>query len=84
VTHGRDELFNGHLVKERKEGAIMTEEQHVREIMEDVGRGRDVGNKLVYHEPSRSFRPSSYFDDPRDSIVVTNEDKDLFLRRGVL
>jgi hypothetical protein len=62
----------------------MTEEQHVREILEDVGKGRDIGNKLVYDEPSRSFRPSSYCDDPRDTIKVTNEDSHLFLEGGVL
>ena len=56
----------------------MTEEQHVREILEDSANGRDIGNRLVYHEPSRSFRASSYYDDPKDTIPVTNEDTHLF------
>jgi len=57
----------------------MTEEQHVRQILEDVGKGRDTGNKLVYHPKSRTFRPSSYYDDPRDTVPFTNEDTNLFL-----
>ena len=57
----------------------MTEEQHVRQILEDVGKGRDIGNKLVYHRDTRSFRPSSYYDDPKDSVPITNEDTNLFL-----
>ena len=60
----------------------MTEEQAVRDILRDCSEGRNIGNKLVYHAPSRSFRPSSYYDDPDETISVTNEDTHLFLSGG--
>jgi len=60
----------------------MTEEQAVRDILKDCSEGRNNGNKLVYHAPSRSFRPSSYYDDPDETISVTNEDTHLFLSGG--
>ena len=82
AAHHGGELPDDHHIERRKEGAIMTDEQAVREILEDCAKGRDVGNKMVYHAPSRSFRPSSYYDDPDETIRLTNEDTQLFLPGG--
>jgi len=56
----------------------MSEEQRVREILEDASRGNSISNKLVYDKDTKSFRPSSYYDDPDNTIKVTNQDTHLF------
>ena len=57
----------------------MSEEARVREILEGVPSGNGIGNKLVYDKDSKSLRPSSYYDDPDNTIKITNADGDLFV-----
>ena len=54
------------------------EQERIRNIMEDVARGRDVGNKLIYDRDTKTVRPVSNFIDPDSSIKVNPSDADLF------
>ena len=56
----------------------MSESDKVSEILERAARGDDIGNKLVYDKPSRSLCPSSSYNDPDNTITVTNQDKHLW------
>jgi len=56
----------------------MSESDRVSEILGRAARGDDIGNKLVYDKPSRSLRPSSSYNDPDNTIEVTNQDKHLW------
>ena len=58
----------------------MSEEARVKEILEGGHMGDSIGNKLVYDKDSKSLRPSSYYDDPDNTIKITNADGDLFAK----
>lgn len=58
----------------------MSEEERVREILEEAARGHSLGNKLVYDKDSKSLRPSSYYDDPDSTMKLTNQDTHLFAK----
>ncbi len=58
----------------------MSEETRVREILERAHSGNSIGNKLVYDKDSKSLRPSSYHDDPDNTIKITDADGDLFTK----
>lgn len=60
----------------------MSENDKVTEILERAARGDNIGNKLVYHKPSRSLCPSSSHSDPDDTIALTNQDKHLWRSAG--
>lgn len=54
------------------------EEYRLRKIMEDMARGKDVGNKLVYDRNTKTVRPFSKYIDPDDAININSTDSDLF------
>jgi hypothetical protein len=60
----------------------MSENDMVSEILERAANGDNIGNKLVYDQPSRSLRPSSSYDDPDKTIGLTNQDKHLWHPAG--
>jgi hypothetical protein len=54
------------------------EEDRIRKIMEDMGRGKDVGSKLIYDTHTKTVRPASKNYDPDGAIRITPSDADLF------
>ncbi|MBM4029156.1 MAG: hypothetical protein FJ280_27725 [Planctomycetes bacterium] len=59
----------------------MSEEEKVREIFDRAARGESIGNQLVYHRPSRSFRPAQSCNDPDRAMKLTNQDGHLWAGR---
>lgn len=78
-------MFLGNLSEEIlvEKGQIMSEEERVRDIIGAAARGESMGNKLMYHKPTRSLRPTSFCSDkdPDNSIAITNQDRHLWWRR---
>jgi len=58
-----------------------SERDRVDEIMRDMSRGEDAGNKLVYDKRSKTLRPSSKGDSSQDTISVTPSDLEVFAGR---
>jgi len=59
----------------------MSEEEKVRAIFDRAARGENVGNQLVYHRPSRSFRPAQSCSDPDGAMKMTTQDSHLWAWR---
>ena len=57
---------------------VRSEEARVRQIIENMARGDDAGDKLVYDRVTKTFRPSSSLRDPDRATEITPEDADLF------
>ena len=54
------------------------EEERIRNIMEDMARGKDIGNKLIYDRNTKTVRPVSNYQDPDGSMEINPSDADLF------
>jgi hypothetical protein len=54
------------------------EEDRIRKIMEDMARGKDIGNKLIYDRRTKRVRPVSKDQDPDGATQITPSDADLF------
>ena len=53
------------------------EQERVRQIIENMARGDDAGDKLVYDRVTKTFRPSSSLRDPDRATEITPEDAEL-------
>jgi len=56
-----------------------SEQDRIRRIMEDMARGKDIGNKLVYDRNAKTVKPVSKYQDPDDTIKISPSDADLFV-----
>jgi hypothetical protein len=54
------------------------EEDRIRKIMEDMAKGKDIGNKLIYDRRTKRVRPVSKYQDPDGATQITPSDADLF------
>ena len=55
------------------------EQDRITRIMENMARGEDYGNKLIYDRNTKTVKPVSKFGkDPDSSIKITPSDADLF------
>ncbi|MGV7223639.1 MAG: hypothetical protein ACQ9MH_19190 [Nitrospinales bacterium] len=55
------------------------EQDRITRIMENMARGEDYGNKLVYDRNTKTIKPmSSAGNDPDSSIKITPADANLF------
>lgn len=56
-----------------------TEQDRVTRIMENMARGEDHGNKLIYDRNTKTVKPVPKFGkDPDSSIKITPSDAELF------
>jgi len=55
-----------------------TEQDRVRQTLEDMARGRDIGHELRYNETTKKLRPASWFHDLDGEMEVTPEDFTFF------
>ena len=53
---------------------MVSEEDRVHEIMQEIAAGNEVGNKLVFDSRTKTIRPAPRFHDPDLGMVVTPED----------
>lgn len=54
------------------------EEDRIRNIMEDMARGKDVGSKLIYDTRTKTVRTASKNHDPDGAIKIIPSDADLY------
>ena len=54
------------------------EEDRIRQIIEDMARGEDLGDKLGYDRVTKTVRPISPFHDPDWATEITPEDATLY------
>ena len=50
------------------------EEDRIRSIMENMARGKDIGDKLIYDRRTKTVRPVSKRRDPDGAMQFTPED----------
>ena len=56
----------------------MSELERLGAIADGIRLGNNKANQLKYDKYSKSIRPSSYYDDPDQTIPITKLDADLF------
>ena len=60
---------------------MSSEQDRIRKIMEDMSRGKDIGNKLVYDRNTKTVRPAPEYSDPDGTTRFTPSDFEFFGRK---
>jgi len=60
----------------------MRETEDVNEIIRNLQRGEEIGQKTVFDRNTKTIRQASVFDDPDKVLQVTPEDMTLSCKKG--
>lgn len=56
----------------------MSEQERVRQMMQNIHSGNESANKLIFDQRTKTIRPASSYHDPDEAMCVTPSDMEHF------